>query len=56
MCHDHIAQQPSIGHADAANGLASLLPQMVDHLTPNGALQNDRVERGLSLLKGKLLG
>ena len=51
-----IAQQLGIGHADAANGLASLFPQLVDHLTPNGAVQDDLVQQGLSLLKGKLLG
>jgi uncharacterized protein YidB (DUF937 family) len=51
-----IAQQLGIDHADAANGLASLLPQLVDHLTPNGAVQDDLVQQGLTLLKGKLLG
>ena len=50
-----IAQQLGIGHADAANGLASLLPQVVDHLTPNGVVQDDLVQQGLSLLKSKLL-
>jgi len=27
----------------------------VDHLTPNGAVQDDLVQQGLSLLKSKLL-
>ena len=51
-----IAKQLGIDHADAAGGLASLLPQVVDHLTPNGAVQDDMVQQGLSLLKGKLPG
>jgi len=51
-----IAKQLGIDHADAAGGLASLLPHVVDHLTPNGAVQDDMVQQGLSLLKGKLLG
>ncbi|HTS54992.1 MAG TPA: YidB family protein [Burkholderiales bacterium] len=51
-----IAAQLGIGHADAASGLANALPHVVDHLTPSGAVQNDLVQQGLSLLKGKLVG
>ena len=51
-----IAKQLGIGQTDAAGGLANLLPHVVDHLTPNGAVQDDMVQRGLSLLKGKLFG
>jgi len=51
-----IAKQLGIDHGDAAGGLADLLPQVVNHLTPNGAVQDDLVQQGLSLLKGKLLG
>jgi uncharacterized protein YidB (DUF937 family) len=51
-----IAEQLGIDHADAAGGLAELLPQVVNHLTPNGVVQDDLVQQGLSLLKGKLLG
>jgi uncharacterized protein YidB (DUF937 family) len=51
-----IAKQLGIDHADAAGGLADLLPQVVNHLTPNGAVQDDLVQQGLALLKGKLLG
>ena len=51
-----IAKQLGIGHADAASGLANRLPHIVDHLTPNGAVQNDLVQQGVSLLKGKLFG
>jgi uncharacterized protein YidB (DUF937 family) len=51
-----IAKQLGIGHADTASGLANVLPHVVDHLTPNGAVQDDLVQKGLSLLKGKLPG
>lgn len=37
--------------------LAGLLPQVIDKLTPDGALpEGNLVEQGLSLLKNKLLG
>ena len=32
------AQKAGIGHGDAASVLASVLPGLVDHLTPNGQL------------------
>jgi len=51
-----IAKQLGIGQADAAGGLANLLPHVVDHLTPNGSVQDDMVQEGLSGLKGKLFG
>jgi uncharacterized protein YidB (DUF937 family) len=51
-----IAQQLGLDHAGAASGLANLLPQVVDHLTPNGAVQDDLVQQGIGLLKGKLFG
>ena len=51
-----IAQQLGLDQAGAASGLANLLPQVVDHLTPNGAVQDDLVQQGLGLLKGKLFG
>ena len=51
-----IADQLGLSHGDAASGLAGLLPQVIDHLTPNGEVQHGLVEDGLSLLKGKLFG
>jgi uncharacterized protein YidB (DUF937 family) len=51
-----IAKQLGIDHADAAGRLADLLPQVVNHLTPNGAVQDDLVQQTLGLPKGKLLG
>lgn len=40
---------------DAVNsGLAQILPQLVDHLTPNGQVpQGDLTTKGLELLQGK---
>lgn len=48
-----LAQQFNLTHDQAAGGLAELLPSVVDHLTPNGAIQGDVVERGLEMLGGK---
>ena len=50
-----LAQQFGIDPQAAAGGLAGLLPQVVDHLTPTGAVQDDAIAQGLNLLKGKLL-
>ena len=33
-----LAQQAGVSHAEAGNQLSQLLPQIVDHLTPNGQL------------------
>ena len=40
---------------DAVNaGLAQILPQIVDHLTPNGQVpEGDLMAKGLEMLKGK---
>lgn len=51
-----LAQQFNLSSEQAAGGLADLLPSVVDHLTPSGAVQGDVVERGLEMFKGKLLG
>lgn len=54
----NIASQLGISTDQASGGLADLLPQVVDKLTPNGTLpeSNDLVAQGLELLKGKLFG
>ena len=49
-----LTQQAGLSDADAAGGLADLLPKVFDQLTPNGAIQDDTVEQGLSALRGKL--
>lgn len=53
-----IAQKAGLAPEAASSGLAALLPQLVDHLTPNGQLPegNDLVSQGLNMLKGKLFG
>ena len=51
-----IAQQAGISHADAATGLAQLLPTIIDKLTPNGtAPTGNALQSALSsLLSGGL--
>jgi uncharacterized protein YidB (DUF937 family) len=47
-----IAKQAGVSQGDASAGLAQLLPQLVDQLTPKGELQAGQIEAGLgSLLK-----
>jgi uncharacterized protein YidB (DUF937 family) len=49
-----VAQQLGISTDAAAQGLATMLPQIIDHLTPNGSVPHgDLLSEGLSLLKGK---
>lgn len=50
-----IAAKAGISPEAASTGLARLLPQLVDNLTPNGEVpQGDLVSKGLELLKGRL--
>jgi len=51
------AQQTGMSHDDAANSLAQLLPHVVDHLTPNGAVpqQGFDASSALDMLKSKFL-
>jgi uncharacterized protein YidB (DUF937 family) len=52
-----MAQQAGIDPQQASAGLAQLLPQIIDQLTPGGQLpDNALLEQGLSMLKGKLFG
>jgi uncharacterized protein YidB (DUF937 family) len=48
-----IARQAGVSHSDASAGLAALLPQLVDHLTPGGQMPDaGGLEAGLGdLLK-----
>ena len=55
--HDQVQQvadQAGISHEEASSGIASLLPQIVDKLTPNGEMpqSNNLMGEGLQLLKG----
>jgi uncharacterized protein YidB (DUF937 family) len=48
-----IAQKLGIDPASAANGLAGVLPGIVDKLTPHGNIpEGDMLHQGLALLKG----
>jgi uncharacterized protein YidB (DUF937 family) len=39
-----IAQQLGMSHGDTSSGLAQVLPQLIDHLTPNGQLGDNHSE------------
>lgn len=48
-----IAQKLGLSSTEASSGLASLLPQVIDKLTPDGRLPEGGIlEQGLALLKG----
>ena len=51
-----IAQQLGMSHGDTAGGLASMLPQMIDKMTPHGQVPDDHddmVAQALALLTKK---
>jgi uncharacterized protein YidB (DUF937 family) len=48
-----IAQQIGLSHGDASAGLAQVLPQIIDHLTPNGQVSadhGDMLKQALAML------
>jgi uncharacterized protein YidB (DUF937 family) len=51
-----LAEKLGMSHEQIAGGLATILPQVVDHLTPNGEVPQNSylLAQGLELLKGKL--
>lgn len=51
-----LAQQVGMTQEQAANGLADVLPEIVNQLTPSGTIQAEANAAGLNYLKGKLLG
>ena len=52
-----IASKLGISENDAAGGLAGILPDLIDKLTPNGKVpEGDLMAQGLDLLKSKLFG
>jgi uncharacterized protein YidB (DUF937 family) len=52
-----LAQQAGVAPEQASAGMAQLLPQLIDQLTPGGAMPDDTMlSQGLQLLKGKFLG
>ena len=51
-----IAEKIGIPKGEVSSGLASILPQIIDKLTPNGKLpESGLLEQGLSLVKKQLL-
>jgi uncharacterized protein YidB (DUF937 family) len=51
-----IASKLGISNAEASSGLAALLPQVIDKLTPDGKVpEGGLLEQGLNILKQKLL-
>ena len=52
-----VAQQAGLEPEHASTGLAQLLPQLIDKLTPNGQVpQGELLQQGLNLLKSKFFG
>jgi uncharacterized protein YidB (DUF937 family) len=51
-----IAQQLGLSHGDASSGLAQVLPQIIDHMTPTGQVaadHGDMLKQALSMLNKK---
>ena len=52
-----ISQNVGVSEEETSTGLASLLPEIIDKLTPDGKVpDSDMLAQGLSKLKGKLFG
>jgi uncharacterized protein YidB (DUF937 family) len=50
-----MAKAAGVSTEDASGKLASLLPQLIDSLTPNGKIpEGGLLEQGLAMLKGRL--
>ncbi len=51
-----IAEKLGSSGSEVSGGLANLLPQIIDKLTPNGSLpESDQLNQGLEMLKEKFL-
>ena len=54
---NQMAQNMGVSHQEVSTGLAGLLPQLIDKLTPDGKLPESSVlDQGLELLKRRFLG
>lgn len=52
-----VANDAGVSEQEASSGLSSILPQLVDNLTPDGKLPDDSTEKNaLSQLAGHFLG
>lgn len=49
-----LAQKAGIPPEQASTMVASVLPGLIDHLTPGGTAQHGLIEEGLELLRGKM--
>lgn len=49
-----LISQFGLNHEEAMNGVAQKMPEIVNHLTPNGEVQQDALQQGLSALLGRL--
>jgi uncharacterized protein YidB (DUF937 family) len=49
-----LAQQAGVPTSQAGSMLASVLPALIDRLTPNGTVDHGLLEQGLHLLRGKM--
>jgi uncharacterized protein YidB (DUF937 family) len=54
---NQMAQNMGVSRQEVSTGLAGLLPQLIDKLTPDGKLPESSVlDQGLELLKKRFLG
>ena len=52
-----ISKNTGVSQEEASKGLAGLLPEIIDKLTPDGTVpESDMLAQGLNKLKSKLLG
>ncbi len=52
-----ISKNAGVSEEEASAGLAGLLPEIIDKLTPDGKVPDgDMLAQGLNMLKSKLLG
>ncbi|MEO8631526.1 MAG: YidB family protein [Betaproteobacteria bacterium] len=51
-----LAKQFGVSETAAAESVSQALPTVVDQVTPNGAVEDDLLQQGPGLLKGKLFG
>jgi uncharacterized protein YidB (DUF937 family) len=50
----NIAEKVGVSQEEATGGLANLLPEIIDKLTPNGKLESGLLDEALKMLKGKV--
>lgn len=52
-----ISEHVGVSQEEASTGLADLLPEIIDKLTPDGKMpENDILAQGLNMLKSKFIG